>query len=82
MPTADYRVTVVFDYTATWDDDQDEPDEDYIHDAIVDSYDTVDLEVDTEVPVFNAAGDEVEGETYTVNLNADNVRDVIVEKMK
>jgi hypothetical protein len=80
MATADYRVTVVFDYTATWDDDDQEVDEDYLHDAIMDSYDTVDLEVDTEHPKYDKSGDEIEGETFTVNLNADNIRDVVVEK--
>jgi len=82
MPTADYRVTIVFDYTATWDDDDQEVDEDYLHDAIVDSYDNIDLEFDTEHPKYDESGDEIEDETFTVNMNADNLRQVDVEKVK
>lgn len=77
MPSADYRVTIVFDYTAQWDDGNEPPDLDYLHDAIRDSFDNIDLEFDTEAPVYDEDGDETD-DTYTVNVNADNLREVEV----
>lgn len=71
----EWRVTITF-YYATDED----IDEDYLHDAIVDSFDTIDLEFDTEVPLYDEKGDET-GETRTVNVNCDNVRDVEVTKV-
>lgn len=82
MASADYRVTVVLDYTAQWDDGEDEPDVDYLHDAIMDSFDSVDLEFDTEHPKYDEDGDEIEDETYGVNMNCDNVREVTVDKVQ
>ena len=81
MASADYRVTVILDYTAQWDDGEEEPDVDYLHDAITDSFDTVDLEFDTNHPIFDDDGDETE-DTYEVNVNCDNVREVTVERVQ
>ena len=80
MPTADYRVTIVLDYSAEWDNKDVEPDEDYLHDAIMDSFDTVDLEFTTEHPVYDEDGEETD-ETETMTLNADNIREVEVIKL-
>ena len=81
MPTADYRVTIVFDYSAEWDDDKNEPDDDYLHDAIIDSFDTIDLEFETEHPMYDEeSGDELD-DTFTVTVNCDNLRDVDVLKL-
>ena len=82
MPSTDYRVTIVFDYSASWDDDDKEVDEDYLHDAIIDSFDTIDLEFDTEHPMYDdESGDELD-DTFTVTVNCDNLRDVDVERLK
>lgn len=85
MPSADYRVTVVFDYTAEWDEvkgDEEswKPDEDFLHDAIVDSYDTIDLEFTTEHPLYDENGDE-KVEMHPVTLNADNIREVEITEL-
>jgi len=81
MGSMNYRVTTVADYTVTWDDDAVEegwvPDDDYLHDAIMDNYDTVDLEFTTEHPLFDEDGDETD-ETLSVTLNADAIREVEV----
>lgn len=81
MPTADYRVTIVFDYTASWDEGEDDPDVDYLSDAITDSFDNIDLEFDTDIPKYDEDGEETD-ETYTVNVNCDNVREVSVVKLE
>lgn len=81
MPTADYRVTIVLDYSAEWEDGDIEPDEDFLHDAIMDSFDTVDLEFTTEHPVYDEDGEETD-ETETMTLNADNIREVEVVKLR
>jgi hypothetical protein len=73
----DWRVTIVFDYTS-----DDEIDSDVLHDAIMDSFDTVDLEFSTEVTVYDEdTGDETD-ETRTVNVNCDNVREIEVVELK
>lgn len=77
MPTRDLRVTVVLDYTIQWDDDTEEPDLDYIHDAIVDNFDTVDLEQTTNHPMYDEDGDETD-ETFEISMNCDNVREIEV----
>lgn len=79
---ADYRVTIIFDYSVEPDDPKHEIDDDELHDAIMDSFDTVDLEGTYEATVFDENGDEVEGETTSVNYNCDNVREVNVEKLE
>jgi hypothetical protein len=77
---ADYRVTIIFDYTAE-NEHGTEVDEDELHDAIVDHYDIVDLEGTYEATVYDENGDETD-ERETVNFNCDNVRDVTVEKLE
>jgi uncharacterized protein YxeA len=77
----DYRVTIVFDYTAEPETgDEGDVDEDELHDAIMDSFDTVDLEGSYEATAYDAEGDETD-DKFTVNFNCDNVREVRVEKL-
>jgi hypothetical protein len=76
MAEQEYRVTIVFDYTASENIDEDE-----LHDAIRESFDTIDLEFDTEVATFDENDVEVPDVTMTVNVNCDSVREINVERM-
>jgi len=78
---ADYRVTVVLDYTADTDDGS-EIDLDELHDAIMESFDTVDLEFTSNFIKYDENNDEIEDEFIVVSANCDNVRDVTVEKLE
>lgn len=73
---ADYRVTVVFDYSSDV-----EVDEDELHDALMENFDTVDLEFQFEAAKFAEDGTEIPGETETVNVNCDTVREIEVVKL-
>jgi hypothetical protein len=72
----EYRVTIVFDYTASENLDEDE-----LHDGIRESFDTIDLEFDMEVATFDENDVEVPDVTMTVTVNCDTVRDINVERM-
>jgi hypothetical protein len=73
---ADYKVTIVFDYSTDKDVDEDE-----LHDAIRESFDTIDLEFTFEAAMFDENDVELDDETMTVNVNADALRRVEVEKV-
>lgn len=75
--TTYYTVTIGFDYTTDEDVDADE-----LHDAIRESFDTIDLEFDTEVTVFDDDGNEVVGQTRSINVNCDNLRNIEVVKVE
>ncbi len=81
MGTRSYRVTTVADYKVTWDDRPDDPtwtpDDDVLHDAIMDNYDTVDLEFTAEHPLYDWDGDEID-EMASYNANAYNICEVEV----
>lgn len=74
---ADYRITIVFDYTA---EGEIEIDDDELHDAIVDSFDNVDLEGSYEAIVYDEDGDETD-DRVTVTFNCDNLRECEVLKL-
>jgi len=88
VPAHSYRVTVVFDYSVQYDDPPENEDrdyfvdDDYLHDALMDNFDTVDLEFTTEHPVYDGDGDEVDDETLTLQVNCDNVREIEVQKVE
>ena len=73
--TTYYTVTVVIDYST-----DKLVDEDVLHDAIKDNFDTVDLEFTTEAPTYDENDEELE-ETETIAVNADNIRSVEVVKV-
>lgn len=75
---SDYRVTIVFDYST----DVDDVDEDELHDAIVESFDTIDLEFTSNFIKYAADGTELEDDFEVVTVNCDNLRDVTVEKLE
>jgi len=81
MPTADYRVTVVLDYTAQWDDDDQAVDTDVLHDLLVDAFDSIDLEANVDHVIYDDAGDETE-RVFAINLICDNVRELDVVELK
>lgn len=81
MPQAEYHVVIEFNYTAQWDEDNQEVDADWLSDAIMDSFDNVDLEFDSDHATYDDKGDETE-ETFTVNVNCDTVRHVTVEPLR
>jgi hypothetical protein len=74
---SDYRVTIVFDYST----DVDDVDEDELHDAIMESFDTIDLEFTSNFLKYDENGDELEDDFTVVTVNCDNLRDVTIEKL-
>ena len=74
---SDYRVTIVFDYST----DVDDVDEDELHDAIMESFDTIDLEFTSNFLKYDENGDELEDDFEVVTVNCDNLRDVTIEKL-
>jgi hypothetical protein len=75
---SDYRVTIVFDYST----DVDDVDEDELHDAIMESFDTIDLEFTSNFLKYDENGDELEDDFEVVTVNCDNLRDVTIEKLE
>jgi len=73
---ADWKVTIVFDYSS-----EDEIDDDELHDMIRDSFDLVDLEVvDAELTVWTDDGVETD-EMRKVAFNCDNVGPISVQRI-
>lgn len=79
---ADYRVTIVFDYTAEAAGGED-IDEDELHDAIMESFDTVDLEFTSNFYKYDEnSGEVLDLEFIVVHANADNVREITIVKLE
>jgi hypothetical protein len=76
MGTKYFKVTIEADYSVEADNDED-IDEDFLHDAIRDNFDTIDLEFDAEHPMYDEDGDETD-DTFTIHVNGDNIRRIDV----